>query len=350
LSAAVVAFTIELDNEFEHRMPHRIASQRASGEPARGPWLTSAVMWANCLRYLAPAPDGMTVAELGRLARTPTNLDGMRRWGYLAIDGTGAQATLRLRAAGRRAAAAWEPLPDEIEGRWRQRIGAPGVDRLRAALATFVTRFEVELPDCLPILRHELFCDRGDVAPVRDQALSRDADAAISLWSLLSRTLLAFAREYEQDARLSLAVTADVLRVLDPEAVHVADLPRVSGVSKEALAMALKLLEKRGLVDVGSDGRRRVGRLTERGARAQARGARRVTACEAHWRERFGAAAVDELRAALEPVVVDATRGGSPLFAGLEPYPDGWRAHVRPPETLPHFPMVLHRGGYPDGS
>ncbi len=25
-------------------------------------------------------------------------------------------------------------------------------------------------------------------------------------------------------------------------------------------------------------------------------------------------------------------------------------ADVRPPQTLPHFPMVLHRGGFPDGS
>ena len=38
------------------------------------------------------------------------------------------------------------------------------------------------------------------------------------------------------------------------------------------------------------------------------------------------------------------------LFGGLEPYPDNWRASVRRPATLPHFPMVLHRGGYPDGS
>jgi hypothetical protein len=27
-----------------------------------------------------------------------------------------------------------------------------------------------------------------------------------------------------------------------------------------------------------------------------------------------------------------------------------WRASVPNPETLPHYPMVLHRGGYPDGS
>jgi methyltransferase (TIGR00027 family) len=37
-------------------------------------------------------------------------------------------------------------------------------------------------------------------------------------------------------------------------------------------------------------------------------------------------------------------------FQGLDPYPDNWRASVRRPVTLPHYPMVLHRGGYPDGS
>jgi hypothetical protein len=40
----------------------------------------------------------------------------------------------------------------------------------------------------------------------------------------------------------------------------------------------------------------------------------------------------------------------SPLLAGLEPYPDNRRAAVPAPVTLPHYPMVLHRGGYPDGS
>ncbi len=43
------------------------------------------------------------------------------------------------------------------------------------------------------------------------------------------------------------------------------------------------------------------------------------------------------------------------------PYPGGWRAHppylrltqamiADPAGTLPHYPMVSHRGGYPDGS
>ncbi|HUP17261.1 MAG TPA: hypothetical protein VM848_14570 [Acidimicrobiia bacterium] len=51
----------------------------------------------------------------------------------------------------------------------------------------------------------------------------------------------------------------------------------------------------------------------------------------------------------------------SELPAGLTPYPNGWRASkpyadrtqallADPRWQLPHCPMVLHRGGWPDGS
>jgi hypothetical protein len=110
--------------------------------------------------------------------------------------------------------------------------------------------------------------------------------------------------------------------------------------------MALTLLENAKCVEIWSRDRRRIVRLTDRGLNARRRSLRRVRDQEAAWHERFG----DELRAALEPLVGDGTRAGSPLFAGLEPYPDGWRADVRPPAGLPWFPMVLHRGGLPDGS
>ena len=57
LSQALVAFTIEADNEAEHRLPHRTTSHgRAAGPP--GPWLVSLAMWENCLRYLTD--DGIT--------------------------------------------------------------------------------------------------------------------------------------------------------------------------------------------------------------------------------------------------------------------------------------------------
>ena len=38
LSKALVAFTIECDNEFEHQMPHRTSHHGATGQ---GPWLVS---------------------------------------------------------------------------------------------------------------------------------------------------------------------------------------------------------------------------------------------------------------------------------------------------------------------
>lgn len=117
--------------------------------------------------------------------------------------------------------------------------------------------------------------------------------------------------------------------------------------------MAIGLLEKAGIAVVGPDpagGRERMIRLTPRGRSARDAYCRRLAEVERRWQETFGAGAVAELRLALSPLVGAGAERESPLFRGLEPYPDGWRATVPPPTTLPHFPMVLHRAGYPDGS
>lgn len=116
--------------------------------------------------------------------------------------------------------------------------------------------------------------------------------------------------------------------------------------------MALGSLAKAGLVILepmpgGSPGK--VVRLTPKGEAAQRADGARLAAIEAAWRDRFGSDATDGLRASVEAIVQPGS-GRSPLFRGLEPDPDGWRATVPIPETLPRFPMVLHRGGYPDGS
>ena len=71
---------------------------------------------------------------------------------------------------------------------------------------------------------------------------------------------------------------------------------------------------------------------------------------EGRWRERFGADKIAALRQPLEALAITIEGHPPPLFGGLEPYPEGWRARVRPPGILPYFPMVLHQGGYPDGS
>src|SRR5215475_14031414 len=85
LSQILVAFTIEFDNEAEHRLPHRTTAHGSSAENApHGPWLVSMVMWFNCMQHLG---DGqIEPSELERRARTPTNLHGMQRWGYIVVS------------------------------------------------------------------------------------------------------------------------------------------------------------------------------------------------------------------------------------------------------------------------
>jgi hypothetical protein len=65
---------------------------------------------------------------------------------------------------------------------------------------------------------------------------------------------------------------------------------------------------------------------------------------------REGSETVDELRETLELLAIPAADGLPPLFEGIEPYRDGWRAAGRRRQHLPHFPVVLHRGGFPDGA
>lgn len=77
LSQVLVAFTIECDNEFERQMPHRTTTHGATPDAPGAPWLVSLVMYANCLQFLGD--EGLSVRELEGLARTTTNVDGMRR-------------------------------------------------------------------------------------------------------------------------------------------------------------------------------------------------------------------------------------------------------------------------------
>ena len=80
--------------------------------------------------------------------------------------------------------------------------------------------------------------------------------------------------------------------------------------------------------------------LTGKGGHAREAYLALVPAIEERWQLRFGTGAMRALRESLEQVPV----------AWPEPYPDGWRASVARPEALPHYPMMLHRGGFPDGS
>jgi hypothetical protein len=354
LSHALVAFMIEADNEAEHRMPHR-TTDRGAGALGTGPWLVSLTMYENCLRYLDHGP--LTVAELKRLARTGTNLDGMRRWGYITLtipppesgaarQRPGPDAIIELTANGRLARATWQPLPGVIEDRWRDRYGPATVARLRDALQVLAARLDPALPDCLPILGYGLFSRKPDPPPPP----SGPPPAALSLNALLSGVLQSLALDFERESDLSLAISVDVLRVLTEAGVRMRDLPQLTGVSSEAIAMAMTVLRSARLAVTEKQGHWRVARLTDGGHEAQRVQLEHLAGCEENLIQLDPAAAL-VLRDVLAPLAHPArTAAPPPLFAGLEPYPDGWRAKVRPAATLPRYPMVLHRGGYPDGS
>jgi methyltransferase (TIGR00027 family) len=362
LSQALVAFTIEADNETEHRLSHRTKDYGlAPGAPPGAPWLTSLLMYANCLRHLPDA--GITVAELLGRARTGTNLDGMRRWHYVTFTprpGPGKRprpdALIRPTAWGIEARDTWQAVTAQVESRWRDRLGSDAFDRLRAALAALAEHLDPLMPDCLPILGYGLFTrrDRGGKDAARPDAATLPADpppiGGLPLWALLSRPLRAFAEQYEAEPGPSLAISANVLRVLTEAGVRTRDIPALGGVSKESVAMAMGVMRKSGAATEDPDpagGRFKVTRLTARGVVLRDEYPALAADIERDWRDRFSDATVTALRRSLEPLAA----GDPPrLSAGLAPYPDGWRARVPDLATLPHYPMTLHRGGYPDGS
>jgi hypothetical protein len=259
-------------------------------------------------------------------------------------DRPAAEQVVRLKPGGRRALSVWRPLAAEIEQRWRERRGDAAIDELRGALSAFA---DAALPGYLPVVA---YADGMRSDHVRGVAGAR----AGGLAALLSQVLLAFTLEYEQHTRLSLPMCADVIRVLDADGAPVRDMPRRSGVSKEAIASALGFLSRHDLATVTSaPGRRaKLASLTTAGLGVQREHARLVDAVEDGWRTK-SASGVDRLRAAIV--------SGHDLAEGLTPHPDGWRARdpyraqteamlADPAGTLAHQPMVLHRGGYPDGS
>jgi DNA-binding MarR family transcriptional regulator len=304
----------------------------------------------NCMRFLDE--KGLTARELEKRARTKTNLNGMERWGYVSIrpdendrrpKPPRSSWLIRPTTAGKGAQAIWQPLFAVIEDRWKKRFGETEMERLRGSLLGILGRMDLELPNCLPILGYGL---RNSVEKKKSKGGHEDA-SGLPLLSLVSKVLLAFATEFESQAEVSIAITANVLRQVGDEGIRVRDLPQLAGVSKEAIAVAVSYLAKRGYAAVKPEApgsRTKVLALSAKGREVRKTHLQRLTTVEEGWQARFGADVIDALRRSLEGVV------GAGLFQGMEPYPDGWRAWVPRPETLPQYPMVLHRGGYPDGS
>jgi hypothetical protein len=224
LSQALIAFTIEFDNEFEHRIEHHTANKAGSGV-----LLTSMVMWSNFMRLIPAGGVALrAVAANGRI----TNLGGLQRWGYICVEPV--DQTVHLKPGGRRAQEVWRALAGEVEQRWRERFGDAAIDELRRALSSVA---DPALPLYLPVLGYADGMRAGHV---------RGAPGAVAedLAALLSQALLSFTLEYEERSALSLAMSADVVRVLSADGARVRDLPARSGVSKEAITAAVGFLQR----------------------------------------------------------------------------------------------------------
>jgi DNA-binding MarR family transcriptional regulator len=361
LSRVLVAFTIELDNEFERRFA-------AAGGGAR---IVSLVMWSNVLRFVG---DGIAVGELPEATgpqkpRVLSTLGGLERWRYVTVgpaskakrDGWGSARGIRsdwivrLTPAGRKAAAIWPALFGETEGRWEERFGADAIDELRSSLSAIVDRIDVALPEYLPIVGGADGMVAGLSPPERGEG---SRGSSLPLVALLSQALLAYTLDFEGKSELSLPLNANVVRVLDETGDLVRDLPGATGVSKEAIAMALTFLTRNDYVAVeGTTAATKRVRLTAKGRKEQAGQDRLHAEVEKGWRKRFGADEIRRLRSSLQRLVDEREA----FSRGLEPYPEGWRASKPyasrteamvedPSVALPHYPMVLHRGGWPDGS
>ena len=367
LSQVLVAFTIEFDNEFADRMAKTFAR----------PFGVSLVMWSNFMRFVHA--DGTPVEEIAERSGIPQKdvasvVGGMERWGYITVDhdpstgvpprrtgfgsAKGVKAGTRIfpSQVGSLALERWEGLPAEIESRWRSRMGDQTVDDLRDALTAVGRQIELVMPHFLPIIGSGgsftvLQLERGQSEPDDD------------LPALLSRVLLPFTLDYESHADISLALSANLLRVLDDDPIHANSLPLATGTSKEAVSMSTTWLVRNDYMTVepNPDGRGKVVRRTPKGAAAQDAYRERVADVEAGWRERCGSERIDALRSSHEAILNQPGGEDGPLSAGLVTPPGGWRSTKQykplseasiadPAGALPHHPMVLHRGGWPDGS
>jgi hypothetical protein len=342
LSQLLVAFTVELDNEFERRM----------GEAGYAGARLSLVVWANLIRFLAEGP--VAVGELATRSFCPqegvkAQLGCLERWGFVTLEAANAgkppnsRGKVResagkrdgwgsgrgIRADGRvlptvkgaKAIEVWPPLTGEIEERWRQRFSNDPVARLCAALHAVVEQFEVELPHSLPV---------GILVPVAHDfppRAGRTTDGR-SLPVLLSQALFAFANEFDREGGVSLALCANAIRVLGREPVREAELPGLTGSSPETSGVGWQLkpfvvIEPDPAAAGGKVGppspRRKVVRLSPRGLEAQHKYHLLVEAIELDWQDRFGKRAVGNFRKALEAIRESRDGDHSRLAAGLVP-------------------------------
>jgi hypothetical protein len=330
-----VAHTIEVDNHFEGATSERVGRHFRISLP----------MWTNALRLVDD--EGISVGELSRRARANCNIGGLERWGWISVgesggprrDGYGsrrgvqADTVVRPTRAGAYARRVWPRVLSGVEERWRNRFGREVIDELREALVDVARPMPWSPPEVAPSNGFFTNVVHGDDVLDDDRPLI----------ALAGQVLTGLTLDHEQEAEVSLPLGANVLRVIGSDLVHIRELPALCGVSKEAISMAVGYLQRGGFAVPRS----------ERAIQLDPDG---LDALDGYLHR---AARIDDkrLRGALSAIVAQKDA----LSAGLVPPEGCWRGQkpylaqtqrllADPLKALPWHPMVLHRGGWPDGS
>jgi hypothetical protein len=219
LSQVFVAFTIEFDNEFEHRVPHRTTNYGSTPGYPRAPWLVSMAMWTLFMRHIPL--EGVSIGELqGVLDISNKGLDIWltrlsKWWNYLAFQPPlkpgsskrlSAQTVVVPTDGGRKAIEVWRTLTPMLEQRWRERFGNQNISSLEEALREIADQLDPALPRFFDVREH------GDAR--RSAHPTQDLPNETALPQLLARVLMAFAHDFDREPVAPLKSCANVLRVI----------------------------------------------------------------------------------------------------------------------------------------
>jgi len=318
LSQILIAYTVELDSEFERRM---LETQNVAR--------LSLVIWLNLLQFLADGPVSVGTLASRALAaeeQVKAPLGCLERWGFILLQtgkragfgsGRGIRADwpVRLTAIGETAIRIWPELVPQIDARWSKRFGDQAT-RLRRSLEAIAQQIDLELPQGLPsaILKLPEFGRRKSAA-----------DVGLPLPVLLSRVLLAFALDFEGGSQAPISLCANTIRVLSDDPIPEAEIPQRTGCSAETAGIGW---QHKPYIVVEKDparGRGKFVRLSEAGIKAQKEYYSIARDIEEKWNYRYRTA-TKEIRQSLTTLLQR-----NELSEGLKPPPGTIRAGAQTP-------------------
>jgi hypothetical protein len=251
-------------------------------------------LWANALRVLdRTGTDSRQLPALLRLSkravRSRIGAAARHGWVETRVSASGA-AAVHLTRKGDMAARKWDALRLAAEGAW---LDGASDTAVRTALAGLVRQLPLEHPHYPagygPADASVTGGNGKDWTPV----VRRDVNTvdALPLSALISQTLVAFAKDYEQRVPVALSLGAMLTRI-PPGGLPARQL----GASTDTSA-----LERHGYLhtESGAIGPSRILRLTKKGQRIAESYDEQLQAVEASWRTTYSDQVIDAVLAAL---------------------------------------------------